>query len=220
MELAGFIKISKDKDALLVVDIQNDFLPGGALAVTDGDQIIPGVNILAAKFHQIESPIIFTQDWHPADHSSFASTHPGKNPYDLYEAPGIGPVLWPDHCVQGSPGANIAPGLQTANATLILRKGFHKSIDSYSAFLENDKTTETGLRTFLEAVGIERVFICGLALDYCVYYTAIDAKKQFEAVVVLDLTKPVNSPEDSVSNAFKDMVNNQVLFVTSDQILE
>lgn len=220
--LAGFIKIVKDKDALLVIDMQNDFLPGGALAVTDGDQIIPGINNLAAKFHQIGNPIVFTQDWHPADHSSFANTHPGKNPYDPYEAPGIGPVLWPDHCVQGSPGANFAPGLQTANATLILRKGFHKTIDSYSAFVDNNKTTETGLRTFLESLGIERVFVCGLALDYCVYYTAIDAKKfgQFEVVVVLDLAKPVNSPEDSVSNALQDMVDNQVAFVTSDQILE
>ncbi|UCG03104.1 MAG: bifunctional nicotinamidase/pyrazinamidase [Candidatus Heimdallarchaeota archaeon] len=217
--LAGFVKIT-NKDALLVLDMQNDFLPGGALPVIDGDKIIDGINNLADKFHQNEYPIIFTQDWHPKDHQSFASAH-GKNPYDLFEAPGIGPILWPDHCVQGTHGANFAPRIQTVKATLILRKGFHKTIDSYSAFLENDKNTETGLRTYLEAIGIERVFVCGLAMDYCVYYSAIDAKNYgFDVVYVLDLTKPVNSPENSVSNALQRMVDQKIIFVTSDQVLE
>ncbi|MFX0014755.1 MAG: bifunctional nicotinamidase/pyrazinamidase [Promethearchaeota archaeon] len=222
VELAGFVKISKDTDALLVVDMQNDFLPNGALPVIDGDKIVPGINYLSAKFHQIENPIVFTQDWHPPDHFSFASTHPGKSPYDpISEIEGIGPILWPDHCVQGTHGANFAPRLQTVNATLILRKGFHKTIDSYSAFLENDRNTETGLKTYLEAVGINRVFICGLALDYCVYFSSIDAKSfaELEVVLVLDLTKPVNSPEDSVSNALQDMKDHNILFVSSDQIL-
>jgi nicotinamidase/pyrazinamidase len=217
--LAGFVRI-QDNDALLVIDMQNDFLPNGALPVAEGDSIINGINELTDKFRQTENPIIFTQDWHPKDHQSFASTHPGKNAYDQFEALGIGPVLWPDHCVQGTNGANFAPNLQTVVATLILRKGFHKNIDSYSAFLENNKNTETGLRTYLEAIGINRVFVCGLALDYCVYYTAIDAKNfDFDVVFVLDLTKPVNSPEDSVSKALQRMIDHKIIFVTSDQIL-
>ncbi len=219
IKLAGFIEIT-DKDALLVVDVQNDFLPGGALPVADGDQIILGINELISKFHDSDNIIVFTQDWHPADHQSFASAHLGKNPYEVFEAPGIGPVLWPDHCVQGSHGASFAPGLQTVNATLILQKGFHKAIDSYSAFLENDKTTETGLATFLQSLEIKRVFVCGLALDYCVYFTAVDARSfGFEVIFILDLTKPVNSPPDSVPKALQSMVGHKITFVTSDQIL-
>ncbi|MFX1282518.1 MAG: bifunctional nicotinamidase/pyrazinamidase [Promethearchaeota archaeon] len=219
VELAGFIMITS-KDALLVIDMQNDFVPGGALPVADGNQIIPGINILTDKFHQTENPIIFTQDWHPVNHHSFASAHPGKKPYDPLEAPGIGPILWPDHCVQGTHGANFVPGLQAVNATLILRKGFHKTIDSYSAFLENDKTTETGLSTFLHTLGIERIVLCGLALDYCVYFTALDAKNYgFEVIVIIDLTKAVNAPEDSVSNAFENMTKKGIIFTTSDKIL-
>lgn len=219
IELAGFIKIT-NKDALLIVDVQNDFLPGGALPVAEGDDVIPGINELSAKFHQTENPIVFTQDWHPVDHQSFASAHPGKNPYDSFEGPGIGPILWPDHCVQGNHGASLAPGLNSVMATLILRKGFHKTIDSYSAFLENDKTTETGLSTFLQSLGIKRIFVCGFALDYCVYFTAIDAKTNgFDVVVIPDLSKPVNAPEDSVSNALRDMIDQKIIFVTSDQIL-
>ena len=218
--LAGFVKID-NKDALLVIDMQNDFLPDGALPVADGDKIIDGINVLAAKFRQNENPVIFTQDWHPKDHHSFASAHPGKNPYDLFEAPGIGPILWPDHCVQGTHGANFAPQLQTVEATLILRKGFHTTIDSYSAFLENDKETETGLRTYLVAIGINRIFVCGLALDYCVYYSAIDARNfGLDVVYLLDLTKPINSPENSVSEALQTMIDHKIVFITSDQVLE
>ena len=220
VELAGFIKIT-NKDALLVIDMQNDFISDGALPVADGDQIIPGINDLTDRFHQTENPIVFTQDWHPVGHHSFASAHPGKKPYDPLETQGIGPLLWPDHCVLGTHGANFVPGLQAANATLILRKGFHKTIDSYSAFLENDKTTETGLATFLQTLGIERVFICGLALDYCVYFTAIDARKfGFDVIVVLDQTKAVYAPEDSVSNALKNMTEKKIIFITSDKILD
>lgn len=219
VKLAGFIEIT-NKDTLLVIDMQNDFLPGGALPVADGDQIIPGINDLAEKFHQAENPIVFTQDWHPADHHSFASAHPGKNPYDSFDAPGIGPILWPDHCVQGTHGASLVPGLNSVVATLILRKGFHKTIDSYSAFLENDKITETGLSTFLQTLGIEKIFVCGLALDYCVYFTVLDAKSfGFDVIYVLDLTKPVNAPENSVSNALQSMTDQKIIFVTSDQIL-
>ncbi|MHA2243540.1 MAG: bifunctional nicotinamidase/pyrazinamidase [Candidatus Hodarchaeales archaeon] len=219
IELAGFIKIT-NKDVLLIVDVQNDFLPGGALPVAEGDKIILGINELSAKFHLTENAIIFTQDWHPVGHQSFASAHSEKNPYDSFEGLGIGPVLWPDHCVQGTHGASLAQGLNSVVATLILRKGFHKAIDSYSAFLENDKTTETGLSTFLQTLGINRIFVCGLALDYCVYFTVVDAKAiGFDVVVILDLSKPVNSPKDSLSNALRDMISQNVIFVTSDQIL-
>ncbi|MFX0183216.1 MAG: bifunctional nicotinamidase/pyrazinamidase [Candidatus Hodarchaeota archaeon] len=219
LEVIAPIKIS-EKDALVVVDIQNDFLPGGSLAVTDGDKIIPGVNTLGSKF-QKDQPIIFTQDWHPKDHHSFASVHSGKKPYDNFEAQGIGPVLWPDHCVQGSSGADFPSKLNTVMAKLIIRKGYRKTIDSYSTFLENDKKTETGLRSYLEGLKIERIFLCGIALDYCVFYSAMDARNYGfdEVIVVVDLTKPVNSPENSVSLALNSMVENNIKFIRSDDIL-
>ncbi|MHA2224989.1 MAG: bifunctional nicotinamidase/pyrazinamidase [Candidatus Hodarchaeales archaeon] len=220
IQLSGFTKIT-DEDALLVVDMQNDFIPGGALAVDEGDEIIPGINELIAKFRQSENPVVLTQDWHPAGHSSFASSHSGKKPYDPYETNGIGPVLWPDHCVQGTHGASFAPMLNTVGATMILRKGLRKSVDSYSAFLENDKKTETGLKTYLEAIGVIRIFICGLAADYCVFFSAIDGiNSRFDVVVVLDLTRPVNSPENSMENALDKMVNDGVVFIELNQILD
>lgn len=217
VELISSLRIGS-KDSLIIIDVQNDFLPGGMLAVTNGDKIIEGINKLGTKFHK-NQPIVLTQDWHPPDHQSFASAHSGKKPYESYQAPGIGPILWPDHCIQGSPGAEFSPLLNSNMGTLIIRKGFHKTIDSYSAFLENDKKTETGLHAFLQGLKIERLFLTGLALDYCVYFSAIDARKyNFEVIVVLDLTKPVNSPEDSMSNALQSMNNKGVLFINSDQI--
>lgn len=222
VELVGFIQVTKT-DALLIIDMQNDFLPGGQLPVDEGDEIILGINSIASYFHQINNPTVFTQDWHPPDHESFASVHQGKNPYDSYEVPGIGPILWPDHCIQGTDGAKLAPGLAYVGvANLILQKGYNKHIDSYSAFLENDKVTDTGLRTYLESENIKRVFLCGLALDYCVNYTAIDARKyaDLDVVVIVDLAKPVNSPEDSLSNALKNMKENGVKFALSEQILK
>jgi len=219
IEVIPPIQISKN-DTLVVVDIQNDFLPGGSLAVADGDKIIPGINRLGSRF-QKDQPIIFTQDWHPEDHHSFASVHSGKKPFDNFVAPGIGPVLWPDHCVQGSSGADFPPTLNTVMAKLIIRKGYRKTIDSYSAFLENDKKTEIGLRSYLEGLGIERIFLCGIALDYCVFYSAMDAKNYGfdDVIVVVDLTKPVNSPENSISIALKSMVENNIRFIISDDIL-
>ncbi len=222
VELVGFIQVA-ETDALLIIDMQNDFLPGGQLPVDEGDEIILGINSIASYFHQINNPIVFTQDWHPLDHESFASVHQGKNPYDSYEVPGIGPILWPDHCIQGTDGAKLAPGLAYVGvANLILQKGYNKHIDSYSAFLENDKVTDTGLLTYLESENIKRVFLCGLALDYCVNYTAIDARKyaDLDVVVIFDLAKPVNSPEDSLSNALKNMKENGVKFASSEQILK
>lgn len=222
VELVGFIQVT-EIDALLIIDMQNDFLPGGQLPVNEGDEIILGINSIASYFHQINNPIVFTQDWHPPDHESFASAHQGKNPYDSYEVPGIGPFLWPDHCIQGTDGAKLAPGLAYVGvANLILQKGYNKHIDSYSAFFENDKVTDTGLLTYLESENIKRVFLCGLALDYCVNYTAIDARKyaDLDVVVIIDLAKPVNSPEDSLSNALKNMKENRVKFTSSEQILK
>jgi len=169
-------------DALIIIDVQNDFIPGGSLAVSDGDMIIDGANRLSGKFRDNGARIVVTQDWHPAGHQSFASAHEGKNPFDPVEGLfGIGPVLWPDHCVQGTGGAAFHSDLDVNMAHLIIRKGYHPTIDSYSAFLENDQETETGLSGYLESTHTRRIFICGLALDYCVFWSAMDsAKKGFE----------------------------------------
>ncbi|MFX0113692.1 MAG: bifunctional nicotinamidase/pyrazinamidase [Candidatus Hodarchaeota archaeon] len=207
-----------DTDALIVVDMQKDFMPGGALAVPEGDEIVSGVNSLAKIFFERKLRVILTQDWHPPGHGSFASVYPGKNPFDPYaEEEGLGPVLWPDHCVQGTPGARFHENLETQYAHLVIRKGFHQQVDSYSTFLENDKKTETGLDGYLRSAGIKRVFICGLALDYCDFYSARDAvEKGFKAVVVLDLTRGI-APE-SISQALNEMTNLGVQFVKSKDI--
>lgn len=167
-------------EALIVVDIQNDFCPGGALAVAGGDQIIPRVNAMMGSF----AAVVLTQDWHPAGHSSFASTHPGAAPFSQIEV-SYGPqTLWPDHCVQGSAGAAFHPDLRTDPAQLTLRKGFRAAIDSYSAFFENDRRTPTGLHGYLTARGITGVTLVGLATDYCVAYSALDAARLGYAVTV------------------------------------
>jgi len=170
--------------ALLVIDVQNDFCPGGALAVPDGDRIVPGINSLMADARAV----ILTQDWHPAGHSSFASAHPGKSPMDMTEM-SYGPqVLWPDHCIQGSPGAAFHPDLHVDRADLIIRKGFNPAIDSYSAFFENDRITPTGLEGYLRTRGIDRLTMVGLATDFCVNYSALDAARLgFEVTVRTDL---------------------------------
>jgi nicotinamidase/pyrazinamidase len=178
-------------DALLVIDLQNDFCPGGNLAVTEGDIIVPLINSLATKFEHV----ILTQDWHPTQHISFASTHPGTKPYQQIQA-AYGPqTLWPDHCLQGSDGAAFHPALDIPHTELILRKGFRKNIDSYSAFLENDHTTPTGLAGYLKERGLTRLFLCGLAYDFCVRYSALDGKAlDFETSVIEDATRAVNLP--------------------------
>ena len=176
-------------DALLVIDVQNDFCPGGALAVTDGDAIIPTINTLAQKFDHV----ILTQDWHPTQHISFASTHANTKPYETIEAPYGPQTLWPDHCVQNTEGAAFHPALSIPHAELILRKGFRSHIDSYSAFLENDHITPTGLAGYLRERNLHRLFLCGLAYDFCVRYSAIDGKALgFETIVIEDATRPVN----------------------------
>ena len=168
--------------ALIIIDVQNDFCPGGALAVAGGDAVIPRINALMDDF-----PVrVLTQDWHPADHSSFAANHPGAAPFSMTEMPYGPQVLWPVHCVQGTKGAAFHPDLRTDPADLIVRKGFRPAIDSYSAFFENDRTTPTGLDGYLRARGVTALTFVGLATDYCVAYSAIDAARLGFAATVLD----------------------------------
>jgi nicotinamidase/pyrazinamidase len=175
--------------ALIVIDLQNDFCPGGALAVAGGDQIVGGVN----DAMNAASAVILTQDWHPADHLSFASQHDGKGPYDIVQMPYGPQVLWPDHCVQGTQGAEFHSGLKTACADLILRKGFRRQIDSYSAFFENDRTTPTGLDGYLRGRGLTAIDLVGLATDFCVAYSALDAARLgFDVRVQLNLCRGID----------------------------
>ena len=159
--------------ALLVIDVQNDFCPGGALAVPGGDTIVAGINALMSDF----AAVILTQDWHPAGHSSFASSHPGRVPLEMVTMPYGPQVLWPDHCVQATRGAAFHPALDTNRADLIIRKGMNAAIDSYSAFFENDRTTPTGLDGYLRSRGIDQITMVGLATDFCVHYSAVDAAR-------------------------------------------
>ena len=161
------------QEALIVIDMQYDFCPGGALAVAEGDRIIPEINALIGRFEHV----VLTQDWHPAGHSSFASSHPGKAPFDMVEMPYGPQTLWPDHCIQGTRGAEFHNDLEWTKAEIVIRKGFNPAIDSYSAFFENDRTTPTGLGGYLRERGITRVTLCGLATDFCVAFSALDAAK-------------------------------------------
>jgi nicotinamidase/pyrazinamidase len=183
-------------DALLIIDLQNDFCPahdgvGGALAVAGGDQILPAVNRLARTFRHV----VLTQDWHPRGHISFASAHPGTEPYQTIQVSYGEQTLWPDHCVQNTPGAEFHPALDVPHAELIVRKGCRKEIDAYSAFLENDHATPTGLAGYLRDHGVKRLFLCGLAYDYCVRHSAIDGiAMDFESYVIEDACRAVDLP--------------------------
>jgi nicotinamidase/pyrazinamidase len=178
-----------EREALIVVDVQRDFCPGGALAVPQGDAIVPAVNRLAGRF----AHVILTQDWHPPGHASFASAHPGRRPFETIEA-AYGPqTLWPDHCVQKTEGAAFHPALDIARAELVIRKGYHPGIDSYSAFRENDRKTPTGLAGYLRERGFERVTLCGLATDFCVFFSAMDARAAgFETAVALHASRGID----------------------------
>jgi len=214
IEFKKNIKI-KEKDALIIVDVQNDFIPGGSLAVKEGDLIIDGINETAEYFKKNKGIIVLTQDWHPQNHLSFASNHPGKNPGDEYmsEDESIGPVLWPDHCVQGSQGAEFHKELKIDLADKKFQKGINPNVDSYSGFQDNDKKSETGLREYLNSSGIKRIFVCGLALDYCCYFTAMDGVDfGFEVYFLVDLTRGVDLPEGNVENALKSMKQKGVKF--------
>ncbi len=190
--------------ALIVIDVQNDFCPGGALAVAGGDLIVPGITALMAD----AGAVVLTQDWHPGDHSSFASQHAGRAPMEQIDMPYGPQVLWPDHCVQGRDGAEFHPDLNTSRADMILRKGFRRDIDSYSAFFENDQTTPTGLDGYLRSRGIGKLVFCGLATDFCVAWSALDAAKLgFDVSVRLDLCRAIDmgGSLDAALGRMKDM---------------
>lgn len=177
------------RTALLVIDVQNDFIPGGSLPVPEGERIVPLINQLALQFQQV----VIAQDWHPRGHASFASSHPGRQPYDVIQLPYGEQTLWPDHCVQASAGAEFHPELDLPHAQLVIRKGCNPDIDSYSAFLEADRRTTTGLAGYLSERGIDTIYMVGLALDFCVMYSALDARAAgFNAVVVLDACRAID----------------------------
>jgi nicotinamidase/pyrazinamidase len=201
-------------DVLLVVDIQNDFCPGGRLAVPGGDEVVPLVNALARRFQHV----VLTQDWHPPDHRSFASVHPGRQPYDVIEVSYGSQVLWPDHCVQGTPGAEFHQGLQIPHAELVLRKGHHREIDSYSTLYENDRRTPTGLCGYLRERGLNRTFLAGLAFDFCVRYSAEDARREgFDVVVIEDACRGIDV-HGSMAEAHDSLRVNRISCVTADTI--
>lgn len=200
-------------DALIVVDVQNDFCPGGRLAVQKGDEVVPLVNALAGRFENV----VLTQDWHPAGHLSFATSHPGTRPFDSIRLSYGEQVLWPDHCVQGSEGAALRKDLDVRHAQLVVRKGWRRDVDSYSAFLEADRKSRTGLEGYLDERGIERVFVCGLATDFCVAWTALDARKlKFHCAVVEDACRAIDM-QGSLAAAWEKMEKAGVTRVRSGE---
>jgi nicotinamidase/pyrazinamidase len=209
--------MNRDRNrVLLVIDVQNDFCPGGNLAVHDGDSVVPVVNHLASQFDLA----VATQDWHPDNHVSFAKNHAGRSVYDRVEVNGISQVLWPTHCVAGTHGADFHPALNTENFQLILRKGTNPAIDSYSAFMENDKKTITGLEGFLRGRRIEHVYVCGLATDYCVFYSAMDSVGAgFKTYVVLDGCRGVDMPQGTINKAVAAMKENGIFILHSSSLL-
>ncbi|MDL5592053.1 bifunctional nicotinamidase/pyrazinamidase [Bacillus subtilis] len=203
------------RTALLVIDVQNDFIPGGQLAVPEGDRIVPLINRLAEQFKQV----VIAQDWHPAGHASFASSHPGRQPYDVIQLPYGEQTLWPDHCIQGSRGAEFHSGLNLPHAQLIIRKGCNPDIDSYSAFLEADRVTTTGLAGYLKERGIDTVYMVGLALDFCVMFSALDARAAgFNTFVVLDACRAIDM-NGSLASAIERMQVAGVGLIQSTELL-
>ena len=203
------------RTALLVIDVQNDFIPGGQLPVPEGDRIVPLINRLARQFRQV----VIAQDWHPSGHVSFASSHPGRQPYDVIELPYGAQTLWPDHCVQASAGAAFHPELDLPHAQLVIRKGCNPDIDSYSAFLEADRRTTTGLAGYLKERGIDTVYIVGLALDFCVMFSALDALAAgFNAFVVLDACRAIDL-DGSLAAAFERMQSAGVELIQSTELV-
>lgn len=200
-------------DGLLVIDVQNDFCPGGALAVPEGDTIVPLINRLAAGFDHV----MLTQDWHPPGHESFASAHPGRAPFETIDVAYGAQTLWPDHCVQGTRGAAFHSDLETTRAELVVRKGFRRAIDSYSAFYENDHQTPTGLGGYLRERGFKRLFLAGLATDFCVHFSAVDAAREgFDVVVIEDACRAIDL-DGSLAAARTAMSSAGVRFGTTDR---
>ena len=190
-----------DATVLIIVDAQYGFMPGGGLAVADGDAIVPVINRIAPRF----ANVVLTQDWHPADHISFAANHPGRAPFETITLPYGEQVLWPTHCVQGTRDAALHDDLRVPQAQLIIRKGFHRDVDSYSAFMEADRRTSTGLAAYLKARGISKLYLCGLATDYCVAWSALDARAAgFEATVIEDACRAIDL-NGSLEKAWADM---------------
>ncbi|WP_192558080.1 bifunctional nicotinamidase/pyrazinamidase [Pseudomonas allokribbensis] len=203
------------RTALLVIDVQNDFTPGGQLAVPEGDQIVLLINRLAEQFKQV----VIAQDWHPAGHASFASSHPGRQPYDVIQLPYGEQTLWPDHCIQGTHGAEFHSGLYLPHAQLIIRKGCNPDIDSYSAFLEADRATTTGLAGYLKERGVDTVYMVGLALDFCVMFSALDARAAgFNTFVVLDACRAIDM-NGSLASAIERMQVAGVGLIQSTELL-
>jgi nicotinamidase/pyrazinamidase len=203
-----------EASALVVIDVQNCFLPGGSLAVKDGDQVVPVINRIARGF----ANVVMTQDWHTAGHVSFASSHSGKKPFETVDLAYGKQVLWPDHCVQGTEGAALSKELSIPHAGLIIRKGFHKHLDSYSAFTEADGKTTTGLAAYLKARKVKRLFVAGLATDFCVAWTALDARKAgFETYVVEDACRGIDT-QGSLAKAWADMAKAGVKRIQSGDI--
>ena len=203
------------RDVLVVVDVQYDFLPGGSLAVAGGDEIVPLINTLARKF----TNVVFTQDWHPADHISFASQHPGKAPFETVDLPYGTQVLWPDHCMWNTRGAELSTDLDIPHGQLIIRKGYNRLIDSYSGFQEADRETLTGLAGYLNECDVDRLYVVGLATDYCVGWTAIDgAAAGFDVTVIEDATRPIDNA-GSLAQAWTDMAEAGVERIQSKDIL-
>ncbi|MBA1157002.1 bifunctional nicotinamidase/pyrazinamidase [Microvirga mediterraneensis] len=204
-----------EHDVLIVVDVQLDFLPGGALAVPEGDAVIAPINRLAKLFRHV----VLTQDWHPEGHASFASSHPEKQPFEVTELHYGPQVLWPNHCVQGTPGAEISPDLDIPHAQLVIRKGYNARIDSYSGFKEADRRTSTGLAGYLKERGFSRVFCVGLALDFCVAWTALDAVEAgFDTYLIEDASRAIDT-DGSLARARRDMEAAGVHVIRSEQIL-
>lgn len=202
-------------EALLIIDVQNDFCPGGALEVPNGDEVVPVINYLSEEF----DIVLQTQDWHPKGHSSFASSHKGKEPFGTIERPYGEQTLWPDHCVQGTEGADFHPDLETHNTQLIVRKGFRRPIDSYSAFYENDDETSTGLAGYLREREIDTLFVAGLATDFCVKWSVLDGCKEGFAVnVIKDAVRGIDI-EGSVEQAWKEMEEAGAKKVISSELL-
>ncbi|MEO8039630.1 MAG: bifunctional nicotinamidase/pyrazinamidase [Betaproteobacteria bacterium] len=202
-------------DVFIVVDVQKCFIPGGSLAVEHGDEVVPLINEIARKFQYV----VMTQDWHTADHISFASQHDGKKPFEVIDLPYGKQVLWPDHCVQGTEGAEFAPGLDIPHAQLIIRKGYHREVDSYSTFMEADKKTPTGLGGYLKQRGVKRCFLAGLATDFCVAWSAMDARTaHFQALVIEDACRGINLGGTGIDAAWKQMTAKGVKRIQSTDL--
>jgi nicotinamidase/pyrazinamidase len=216
------MKLNINKTILLIIDVQNDFCPGGALAVNNGDEVVKPLNELAKVISSLDGKVAVTQDWHPVNHVSFASARKDKNIGDTIDTALVkGQILWPDHCVQGTKGADFHKDLNSDYFTMVLRKGFRKELDSYSAFFENDRETSTGLEGWLKTLEIENIIIGGLATDYCVFYSAMDSKKsEFNTIIASDAVRGVDFPKGSVENAVTAMKSAGIEFYATSELIK